>query len=266
MDKARARRIFAPDGRTVIVAMDHTAFLGPLPGLERPGDVLQEVVASGADAILTTAGIAARFGDRLGRAGLILRADGGATQRSPQPAGLRQILSVERALRLGADAMACMGMIGFPDEAASLGVLAGLVDGCSRWGLLVLAEMLVRGREGREPTVEDVAFAARVGADLGADVIKTAYIRPTGDPDPAPDYQAVTGVCYVPLVVLGGEKDSDDRVLLESVAGALEAGAAGVAIGRNIWQHPDPAAMTRALVSLVHGQATLDRALQELGM
>ena len=258
MKNLHLRRIFAADGRTVIVAMDHTAYFGPMAGLEHPGDVLQAVVEAGADAVLTTPGIAARFGDRLGRAGLILRADGGSSQRDPQPAGLRQIISVERALRLGADALVCMGMIGFPDESASLRVLTDLVDECSRWGLVVLAEMLVNGRDGNKPTAEDVAFAARVGADLGADIIKTNYIGPPNA------YRAAIASCYVPLVVLGGEKADDDRAVLESVANALEAGAAGVAIGRNVWQHANPAGMTRALVALVHGGASVDESLREV--
>lgn len=258
MKKFRKRHIFAPDGRTVIVAMDHTAYFGPMKGLEHPDDLLQAVVEAGADAILTTAGIVARFGDRLGRAGLILRADGGSSQRNPQPPGLRQIISVERALRLGADALACMGLIGFPDESSSLRVLTDLVDECSRWGLSVLAEMLVKGRKGDEPTAGDVAFAARVGADLGADMIKTHYVGP-------PEvFRVAVASCYVPLVVLGGEKASDDRAVLASVAGALDAGALGVAIGRNIWQHADPAGMTRALVALVHGGAAVDEALGEI--
>ncbi len=258
MDKSRARRIFAADGRTVIVALDHAAYFGPMAGLEQPGEVLRAVVEAGADAVLTTAGVVARFGGCLGRAGLILRADGGSTVRDPQPAGLRQILSVERALRLDADALACMGMIGFPDESASLRVLTGLADECSRWGLLLLAEMLVQGRGGEKPTVEDVTFAARVGAELGADFIKTTYVGP-------PDvYQAVIEACYVPVVVLGGEKAADDRGVLGAVAGALGAGAAGVAIGRNVWQHPDPAGMVRALVALVHGGATVDEVLREV--
>jgi DhnA family fructose-bisphosphate aldolase class Ia len=258
MKKARERHIFAADGRTVIVAMDHTVFFGPMRGLEQPARVVERVVAAGADAILTTPGIAAYVGDQLGRAGLILRADGGSTERDPQPTGPRRIVSVERALSLGADALACMGMIGSRDESASLQMLTTLAADCSRWGLLLLAEMLVRGRDGAEPTVEDVALAARVGADLGADLIKTTYVGPPSH------FQAAVASCYVPLVVLGGEKAAGDRTLLESVAGALGAGAAGVAIGRNVWQHPDPAGMTRALVALVHGGVTVDGAVQEL--
>lgn len=258
MNKLRLRRIFAPDGRTVIVALDHAVYFGPLAGLERPGKVIEQVVAAGADAVLTTAGVAARFGERLGRAGLILRADGGGTVRDPQPAGPRPILSIERALRLGADGLACMGMIGSPHESASLQLLSELVDECGRWGLLVLAEMLVQGRGGGELTAEDVAFTVRVGAELGADLIKTSYVGP---PEA---YRAAVAACYVPVVVLGGEKFEHERLLLEAVAGALEAGVAGVAIGRNIWRHRDPAGMTRALVALVHGGATVDQAWKEI--
>ncbi len=259
MGKSRTRHIFAADGRTVIVAMDHAAYFGPMAGMERPGEMLRSVVQAGADAVLTTAGIAARFGDQLGRAGLILRADGGSTIHDPQPAGLRQTVSVERAIRLGADALACMGMIGFPDESASLQVLTDLVNACSRWELPVLAEMLVQGNDDKKPTPKDIAFAARVGAELGADLIKTFYLGP---PD---EYVAVIENCYIPVVVLGGAKAADDRTVLQAIAEALDAGAAGVAIGRNVWQHADPTGMTRALVALVHGGATVDQALKEIG-
>ena len=258
MSQIRKYRIFAADGRTVIVALDHAAYYGPMAGLERPGAVLKAVVGAGADAVLTTAGVAARFGEYLGRVGVILRADGGSTTRNPEPTDIRQVLSVEKALRLGADALVCMGLIGFPDETASLGVLADLADEGHRWGLPLLAEMLVAGKEGKAPTIEDVAFAARVGAELGADFIKTLYVGP---PEA---YRAALAVCYVPVVVLGGAKTTDDRMVLEAVAGAIAGGAAGVAVGRNVWQHANPAGMVSALVALVHGGATLDEALHEL--
>lgn len=261
MANCRTRRIFAGDGRTVIVAFDHAAFFGPMAGLEHPGELIRAVVSGGADAVLTTAGIAARFGEGLGRTGLILRADGGSTSRASHSSsqdGLRQTVSVERALRLGADALACMGMIGYPEESSSLRVLSDLVDAGGRWGLPVLAEMLVQGKDGAKPSIDDVAFAARVGAELGADMIKTFFIPP------ANDYSQVIDRCYVPLVVLGGEKSGDDRAVLESTAAAIHAGAAGVAIGRNVWQHWEPAGMVRALVAIVHGGATVDEALEEI--
>ena len=254
----RLHRIFGTDGRTVIVAMDHASYFGPIPGIDSPGRTLRAVVEAGADAVLTTAGIAARFGDCLGRAGLILRVDGGSTNRAPQPGPLRQIVSIERALRLGADALVCMGMIGHEEETSSLHVLTSLVDQCSSLGMPVMAEMLVKREAGAHPSAEDIAFAARIGAELGASLIKTPYVPP------AEEYRVVTETCYVPVVVLGGARADNERSVLTRVDDALRAGAAGVAMGRNVWQHTDPGGMTRALVALVHGRATVDEAFKEI--
>ena len=257
MNPLRARRLFAPDHRTVIVAMDHASFMGPLHGLEDPGQMVAAVTGAGADAILTSYGVAKRFGDCFGRAGLILRADGGSSSRNPQPSEMRRVFSGAEALRLGADAVACMGMIGFPEEASSLRVLTDLVSECATLALPVMAEMLVK-TEGA-PTPADLGYAMRIGAELGADWIKTNYAPP------ASEYGQAIQECYRPVVVLGGSKVNSDQALLETIAEALQAGAAGVAIGRNIWQHANPAGMTRALVALVHGGVSVPSALAEIG-
>jgi DhnA family fructose-bisphosphate aldolase class Ia len=258
MNPLRARRLFAADQRTVIVALDHASFMGPLSGLEDPGQLIAEVVAAGADAILTSYGVARAFGNCFGRAGLILRADGGASGRNPKPGALRQVFSGAEALRLGADAVVCMGMIGFAEEASSLQVLTDLVNDCAPLELPVLAEMLVKREDGGVPTPADLGYAMRIGVELGADWIKTSYAAP------ASDYRQALQTCYRPVVVLGGSKTDDDRLLLESIAAAMQAGAAGVAIGRNIWQHPNPTGITRGLVALVHGGADLSAALAEI--
>jgi class I fructose-bisphosphate aldolase len=259
MNPLRARRLFAADGRTVIMAMDHAGFYGPMAGLDDPARILDAVAGSGVDAVLTTYGIASAFGDRLGRLGLILRADGGSSSRNPSKSDLRRVFSGSDALRLGADAVACMGMIGFAEEASSLRVLSDLVAECAPLGLPVMAEMLVQGTDGKAATAGDVGFAMRIGAELGADWIKAPYAPP------AEDYETGVRACYRPVVVLGGSKAGDDGSLLESVAQALEAGASGVAIGRNIWQHACPGGMARALVALVHGGASVEVALKEIG-
>ncbi len=257
MNPLRARRLFGPDKRSVIVAMDHASFMGPLAGLEDPGRLIASVAAAGADAILTSYGVAKTFGDCFGRAGLILRADGGSSSRNPQSSPMRRVFSSADALRVGADAVACMGMIGFPEEASSLRVLTDLVNECGPLDLPVMAEMLVQHDGGGSPTPSDLGVAMRNGVELGADWIKTAYAPP------AAEYRQALQTCYRPVVVLGGSKADEDRLLLESIAEALDAGAAGVAIGRNIWQHANPAGMTRALVALVHGGAGVAAALAE---
>lgn len=256
MTDVRMGRIFASDGRTVILAIDHAGFMGPLPGLEDPGRLIQMAAKAGVDAILTTYGVAKTFGSKLGRTGLILRVDGGASSRNPGP--LRRMFSIEDAVRLGADAVACMGMIGFDEEPASLRVLTELTAEAARWQVPVLGEMLVKTKDGSEASAADAGFAIRIGIELGADMIKVAYAPPLSE------YKRALAECYRPVVVLGGPKSDDHEAFLSSIATSLEIGANGVAVGRNVWQHSDPDGMCRALVALVHGGASVQDAMREV--
>jgi len=104
-------------------------------------------------------------------------------------------------------------------------------------------------------TVEKIALAARVGAEMGADVIKCPY---------APDFARVTQTCYVPVVILGGARRGDEAAMLGEIKSAVDAGAAGVAMGRNIWQAANPIAMTRAICAMIHHGATVEEALRIL--
>lgn len=258
MKEHRLRRIFATDQKAVIVACDHAGFSGPLPGLEDPGKLIDTLVSSGVDAVLTTMGIAQRYADRMGKLGLILRMDGGSSIRATEMGTLHNQFTMEDAVRLGADAVICMGMIGFPEEAASLANLTQLTSQATIWNIPVVAEMLVKGKDGAPVTPQDIGFAMRIGAELGADIIKTSY---TG---PVDQYREALKSCYRPVVVLGGEKAKNETNLLESIAEALDSGANGVAIGRNVWQHTNPAGICRALVALVHHGASVSQALKEL--
>jgi DhnA family fructose-bisphosphate aldolase class Ia len=258
LKEIRLHHIFAKDNRTVIVACDHAGFMGPLKGLEQPGKLLDQLVAGGVDAVLTTRGIAQSFRDQIGKLGLILRADGGSSIASPVMGTLRPLFSIEEACQLGADAVICMGMIGFPEEPSSLQNLAGFTADSEKWGMPVIAEMLVQPKEGERATVQDIAFAMRIGAELGADLIKASYAGP------AEAYRNALGSCYRPVVVLGGEKVKDEMEMLQNIADALEAGANGVAIGRNVWQHVNPAGICRSLVELVHGSGRIEKAMQEI--
>jgi DhnA family fructose-bisphosphate aldolase class Ia len=259
LKKIRLNHIMAKDGRTVIIACDHAGFLGPVKGLEQPGKLVETLVESGVDAILTTRGIAQRFGSLFGRLGVILRADGGSSSASPVTGTLSRLFSIENACQMGADAVICMGMIGFPEEPSSLQNLAAFTAESDRWGVPVIAEMLVKPKEGQRATSEDIAFAMRIGVELGADLIKASYAGP------AESYKKALQSCYRPVVVLGGEKVNNDREMLQNIVEALEAGASGVAIGRNVWQHANPAGVCRALVELVHGSGVVDKALKEIG-
>lgn len=245
----RMNRIFGDDGRSVIVAMDHgLPGMHPLGHLQDPGALIDAIVAGGVDAILTTPGIARRFAGHLGRIGLVVRLDGGATSIGDVPRTSSLIASVEDAARLGADAVAVMGFCGTPDEGASLATLGDVAVECRALEMALMAEMLPLGFGG-EPTVEEIAIAARIGAEMGADIVKTKY---AGPPDA---YRQVTEACFAPVLVLGGSARDLSEVVRE-VDHAMAGGAAGVAIGRNVWRAPDVRSAVAAIVASVHPAAS----------
>ena len=243
----RLNRLLGQDGKTVIVALDHgIAGITPLAKLERPEPLIRAVTENGADALLITPGLARSFSGLFGRVGIIVRVDCGPTALTGEWSDNKPALTVEDAVRLGADAVAAMGIVGAPGESASLQALASLASHCDRWGVVLLAEMLPGGFAASEVSVDQIAVAARVGAELGADLIKIRY---SGSVE---SFRTVTSSCYCPVVVLGGSKQSSEQ-LLSSTREALTAGAKGVAVGRNVWQSADPGGITASLVEAVHG-------------
>lgn len=248
----RLRRVFAADGRTLIVALDHAAYMPRIvTGLERPATLVADVFAAGADAVMTTLGTIRMLDSTTLACPLIMSVDAGLSS----PAAI-----VEQALRLGIDMLKSMVYLWSEQESASLRNLQALAIAADAWGMPLMAEVFPGGYgAGAEwLTVDRLAAASRVAAEAGADVIKTFFASE------AEAYAQVINYSPVPLVVLGGEKSDDPRPLLETTARALEAGAAGVAIGRNIWKHPDPARMTTAIAALVHGGATVEKAISML--
>ena len=256
MFKRRMRRIFRADGRAVIVAFDHGLIDGPIPGIERPGETLRRIVAGGADAVLTSYGVATRFTEELASVGLIVRLDGGGTKLGVTGPGA-QFYTVEDAIRIGADAVVVSAFPGTPQERDTLRTLAHVIGEARNWGLPVLAEMQPGGFDAGPAlfTAENIALSARVAAELGADWVKVPY---------APGFERVVNTCYVPAVMLGGARKDQPRQLLESIQAAVEMGASGVAIGRNVFQADDPQRMTAAIASIVHGGASVDQALATL--
>jgi class I fructose-bisphosphate aldolase len=252
-------RIFRGDGRSLVVAMDHGSGLNVYPALADPARVLDAMVAGGADAVLTTPGIVKQFSHNLQSVGLILRVDGGHSELGSGFDEYRLLYSVEDALRLGADAVACMGFPGTPHETLTLGNIATLAAHCQSWGMPLMVEMVPGGFMNIElHTPEHIRLAARIGAELGADFIKTEF---AGSAD---SFRQVTENCYRPVLVLGGSKKDDDRGLFTMVEAALNAGAAGAVIGRNIWGHAHPRAMVTALSQMIHRDASVDEALDVL--
>ncbi|MGQ4913234.1 MAG: class I fructose-bisphosphate aldolase [Candidatus Asgardarchaeia archaeon] len=249
--------------RVVIVAMDHGSFAGPMKGIEKPGETIKKVIDGGADAMLLPPGIVSKFADIIsGNIGVIMRIDGGSTIYSPETDRPKSkiICSVERAVKLGADAIIAMAWVGAPNESELLAQFAKIAQEGHEYGLPVFAETLLIGMPKIESVSDPkaVSVATRVAAELGADFIKTHY---TGDPE---TFKTVVEGTPAPLVILGGPKRDTIKEVLNDVKGAIDAGAIGVAFGRNIWQADDPAKMVRAITKIVHDRASVEEALNEL--
>ncbi|WP_324669103.1 class I fructose-bisphosphate aldolase [Geochorda subterranea] len=239
--------ITGPDGRTLIIAIDHGGTFGPMEGLEDPLSVAKAALESGADALIVTLGFAKRYHSALAGAPLIVRVDGGTSSIGPDWRRMRRLFSVEQALEVGARAVIAMGFVGYEGEAESLGQLAEVCAECMKLRVPLVAEMLPAGKEG-ETDPDRLALAARIGAEIGADLVKTGY---TGSPD---TFEKTVRGCFVPVVVRGGPRMADEEQVIETARGAVAAGAIGVAFGRNVWQSSDMRAMIRRVAQVVHSR------------
>ena len=254
----RFHRLFQADGRSVVIAMDHGMTDGAVAGFENPERVLEQVIAGGADVILTSIGIARHFSKQLKDVGLIIRCDGATSPLLERPRQL--IVSADDLLITGADAAAAMYFPGIVNGHGSTAYFPRLAAEAHHWNIPVMAEALPYGFEEHPAAraVDPVADTCRMAAENGADIVKTFY---TGEGE---SFRKVIRSCYIPVLVLGGPKTHSDREFLASIRDAIDAGASGVVIGRNVWQATSPTAMTHALVALVHHDASVDEALHIL--
>jgi DhnA family fructose-bisphosphate aldolase class Ia len=218
---------------------------GPDAGIEDIGATLENVIAGGPDAVMVSYGTAVRFSRQLAGVGLVLRMDGGGTVLGPTGGPGAQFYTVEDALRLGADALCVTAFPGTPVEEPTLAVLARVIREAHRWGMPVMAEMVPGGFDGppEAKTEQSVGVSARVAAELGADWVKVPYVD---------GFARVVDGCFVPVVVLGGAKQPTASDTLCMLQAALDAGASGATIGRNIWKAPDPTRMAEILARMIH--------------
>ncbi|MEA1928143.1 MAG: 2-amino-3,7-dideoxy-D-threo-hept-6-ulosonate synthase [Candidatus Auribacterota bacterium] len=246
-------------GRTIIVPLDHGITLGPIPGLTDMSLAIDRVVNGGANAILMHKGMVKAGHRGEGKdVGLIIHLSA-STILSPDPHDKVMVCTVEEAVRLGADAVSIQVNLGAPTDSKMLRIMGAVSRSCRDWGMPLLAMMYTRGEGITDQfDVKYVKHAARVGAELGADIVKVSY---TGTPD---SFKEVVAGCLVPVIIAGGEKMETDKELLVMVQEALEAGGCGVSIGRNVFQHKDPNAMIQAIRMLVHENKSIEEAMRIL--
>lgn len=253
--RKRFHRIM-PGGKTVVVPMDHGVTNGPIKGLVNMQTIVSKLLEGGADAMVVHKGIANAVDT--GNLGLIVHLSG-SNQFSPDPSRKVRVCSVEEALRVGADAVSLHINVGANNESEMLQKLGSVADKCDALGVPLLAMMYPRGAKiPSEHDPEAVALAARLGAELGADIIKTNY---TGDIE---TFRRVVDGCPVPVIIAGGPRAKTDAEVLRMVVDSMKAGGVGVSIGRNVFQNESPTSMTRALAAIVHQGAELEEALKIL--
>ena len=256
----RLGRIFRrSSGKTVIVALDHGRRYGPIRGIEDFKRTVEILVDANIDAIMATPAMIERVCDVIsGRIAAIARIDGTGTIKGPDPMDDRLIASVERGLKVGADAVSVMIYVGSEREADLLEKLGFVADLCFEYGMPLLAEMIPSKPFLKDPyDPANIAYCARIGAEYGADVIKTLY---SGDPR---SFKDVVSSVPVPIVILGGPRKESVADVLRMVHGAIEGGARGVAIGRNIFQSRNPELMAQIISEIVHEGLGLEEALKK---
>jgi len=246
-------------GKTVIVPMDHGVSVGPILGITDMKEAMGQAAEGGANAVVVHKGVVASGHRGGGRdMGLIVHLSG-STSLATEPNAKTLVCTVEEAIKLGADAVSIHVNIGNGREREMLADLGKVAYSASEWGMPLLAMIYPRGENVTdEYDVEVIKHAARLGAELGADVVKVSY---TGSRE---SFSKVVDGCNIPVIIAGGSKMDSDRDILDMVKGAIEAGGSGTSIGRNVFQHKNPTRIVGALSMIVHEDASVDEALEYL--
>ncbi len=244
----RLARIIKPDtGRTVMLAVDHGYFLGPTTGLEVPRKTIEPLIPY-ADTLMLTRGVLRTSIDPSFDIPIVLRVSGGNSILKDDLSDEGIITSMEEAIRLNAAGVALSIYVGSPHEHQTLLNLSKLVDEGEKYGIAVLAVTAVGKEMARDARY--LGLACRIASELGAHLVKTYYCE---------GFEKVVESTPVPLVIAGGKK-IPERDALELTFKAIQAGAVGVDMGRNIFQSDSPVAMIQAVRKIVHENATVDEA------
>ncbi len=250
--KNRMSRIINPKtGRAVMLAFDHGYFLGPTHRLEVPRDTITPLLPY-ADTIMLTRGVLRTSVDPDSGVNVVLRVSGGTSIVGPHLENEGITTAFEDAIKLNVVGVGLSVFIGTEFERQTLLGLAELVNQGERYGIPVLGITAV-GKELEKRDARYLALCCRICAELGAHIVKTYYCD---------EFEKVTNSCPVPIVIAGGPKLETEMDVFNMTYDAVQKGAVGVDMGRNIWQHDYPVAMLRAIRSIVHENNTPEQALE----
>jgi len=243
---------------TIIVPMDHGVSSGPIEGIVDIRSAVYDVAEGGANAVVLHKGMV-KAGHR-GRGkdiGLIVHLSA-STDLSPTKNDKVLVCTVEEAIKLGADGVSVHVNIGADMEREMLKDLGYVAKVCEEWGMPLLAMVYGRGKDINQYDPKVIAHCARIGAELGADIVKVPY---SGEPE---SFRLAVEGSPVPVVIAGGPKMKTEREVLEMVKGAMQAGARGLSVGRNVFQAKDRVKMVKALVHIVHKGGSVEEAIKIL--
>jgi 3-hydroxy-5-phosphonooxypentane-2,4-dione thiolase len=238
--KNRFSKIIKPDnGRCVMLAVDHGYFLGPTERLENPRETIKPLL-NHADSIMLTRGILRTSVPPESNVPIVLRVSGGSSIIGEDLSKETIVTSIEESIKLNASCLALSIFIGSKYESQTLSNLSKLVDNGEKYGIPVLAVTAVGKEMARDSRY--LGLACRIASELGAHIVKTYYCK---------DFTKVVESCPIPIIIAGGKKTSE-RDALQLTFDAINDGASGVDMGRNIWQSDHPVAMIKAIKSIVH--------------
>ncbi len=248
----RLSRLIQKDGRALFLPIDHGYFQGPVHKLEEPGKTVEPLLPY-ADGIMLTRGVLRSCIKPSISKPVILRVSGGTSIIGEDLSNEEITTSVKEAIKLNASAVSASIYVGSKYEHQTLMSLSKLVNECEEYGIPVMAVTAV-GRELEKREARYLALSCRIAAELGARVVKTYYCRE--------NFEKVVKGCPVPVVIAGGPKVESEFEVFSFVYDALQKGAVGVNLGRNIWQNNYPVAMIKAIRAIIHEDATPKEAQQ----
>jgi len=252
----RLNRILRKE-KMLCIPMDHGISNGPIEGLEDPHSIIYQCESHGLTSVIINKGILKTL-PKPSKIGILVHFSS-STTLSTSPNRKMITGSVEEAVRLGADGVSLHINIGGKEEPEMLEQLGTMAHQCHLWSMPLLAMMYPRGEKIKDPHDPDiVAHVARIGAECGADIVKTVY---TGDID---SFSKVVKSTPVPIVIAGGPKAESDMDVLQMTEDAMKAGAIGVTYGRNIFAHKNPQKIVQALAAIIFEKESAKEAAKKI--